>query len=515
MSKVAYPELQDADFVFKALLGHVMFADKLPPCFTSESFLTYIKNKKIPDKIKNHAYIEYRASTNTNVPRQLSIPHPKPYWHLCSCIKEHWEKINQHIGKPEKNFNFCHVRRMKDKKHIFEMSYNGTDKWTQEETILDYGLGCQYIVSADISTCFPSIYAHSIPWAIKGKEWAKKHRTHSWHKNNKNKSAVDKKRLWPNDLDVISRSIKDGETNGLLIGPHSSNIISEIILTQIDCVLQFNGFKNVIRHIDDYEFFAKDEKEAKDFLRILDIELKKHELSLNAKKTKITSFQEFSSSHWISQLNQFSFPENNGHEIGFTTINSYIDYALTLSHDTNNYAALNYAIKVVSTKKISKRAKRLYIKKIAQLALNHPYILPLLENYVFVFINENYSFLDNFLLHLMDRSLQNGATDALAFTFYYAIKYKKNLEIDKKTANNIVELNDCISMLLAFKYAELDKEVRKVFITKADEIKKLSEREQDKFWLFLYETLSVEKLPTSLKDLKNDNIHFLEIGEDI
>jgi hypothetical protein len=91
MSKVAYPELQDADFVFKALLGHVMFADKLPPCFTSESFLTYIKNKKIPDKIKNHAYIEYRASTNTNVPRQLSIPHPKPYWHLCSCIKEHWE----------------------------------------------------------------------------------------------------------------------------------------------------------------------------------------------------------------------------------------------------------------------------------------------------------------------------------------------------------------------------------------------------------------------------------------
>lgn len=166
-------------------------------------------------------------------------------------------------------------------------------------------------------------------------------------------------------------------------------------------------------------------------------------------------------------------------------------------------------------KTLSKRAKRLYIKKIAQLALNHPYILPLLENYVFIFTDENYSFLDNFLLHLMDRSLQNGATDALAFTFYYAIKYKKSLEIDKKTANNIVELNDCISMLLAFKYAESDKKVRKIFIRKADEIKKLSEREQDKFWLFLYETLSVEKLPESLKDLKKDNIHFLKIGEDI
>lgn len=55
-----------------------------------------------------------------------------------------------------------------------------------------------------------------------------------------------------------------------------------------------------------------------------------------------------------------------------------------------------------------------------------------------------------------------------------------------KHANKIVELNDCISMLLAFKYAESDKEVRKVFIAKADEIKKLSEREQDKLWLFFF-----------------------------
>ena len=32
----------------------------------------------------------------------------------------------------------------------------------------DLLIGKKYIVKADISTCFPSIYTHSIPWALVG-----------------------------------------------------------------------------------------------------------------------------------------------------------------------------------------------------------------------------------------------------------------------------------------------------------------------------------------------------------
>lgn len=510
--KVAYPDLSDADYVFDALLGYGMFADKLPPCFTSEGLLKYVKQKTIPRDLENHAYIEYRASRNTNIPRQLAIPHPISYWHLCECIKKHWKEINQHIGKPRKKFNFCHIRKIKDKKHVFEMNYSGVDKWEKEEIILDYALGCQYIVSADISTCFPSIYSHSISWAVKGKKWAKTNRYPSWHSSNIGKNESEKKELWPNDLDVISRSIKDAETNGLLIGPHSSNIISEIILTQIDCALQEKGFNKVIRYIDDYEFFAKDEKEAIDFLRTLETELKQFELALNAKKTKIIKYREFSSHHWISQLNQFSFPKDDDEEIGFTTINSYIDYALTLSHDNNNYAALNYAIKVVSKRKLSKRASRLYIKKILQLALAYPYILPLLEAQVYSFFNGNVDFLDSFLPLLLEKGLQNGSCDVLGFAFYYAIKYDKTLAFDEKTAKNIISLNDCIANLLAFIYADIKgvNNLRKLFINRAREIVRLPERDQDKYWLFIYEVLDRRELPQSLKRLKKANVKFLQ-----
>ena len=81
-------------------------------------------------------------------------------------------------------------------------------------------IGSKYLVNADISTCFSSIYTHSIPWALVGKETSKE------NKGNRQE--------WYNDLDFYVRNTKNGETHGLLIGSHTSNLLSEIILTSID-----------------------------------------------------------------------------------------------------------------------------------------------------------------------------------------------------------------------------------------------------------------------------------------
>lgn len=403
------------------------------------------------------------------------------------------------------------------------MNYEGSDKWEQEELRLNYALGCKYVVSADISTFFPSVYTHSISWAIKDKEWAKKHQCNMNKKKkkkgvqckfNQNQSCLyDDNSLWPNNLDLVSRSMKDGETNGLLIGPHTSNIVSEIILSKVDYILQEAGFTKVIRHIDDYEFFAKDELEANNFLRILTVALKDFELSLNAKKTKIIPYQEYISTDWVSQLSQFIFPDKK--EIGFTSINSYIDYSITLSREYNNFAVLNYAIKVVAGKKLSNRAERLYIKKMCQIAIQHPYILPLLEKYVFKFADKDFSFMHDFLNLFLLRAIENGSTDSIAYIFYYALKYEIKLEYLKgtdfgETIKEIINLNDCISMLIAYKYCQAHSLPLDVFRNKADEVMKYSERDQDKFWLYLYEVLPKSKLPKFLKKLKEANVSFCE-----
>lgn len=54
MVKIAYPDLLDPDYVYDALLGYGMFAEKIPPCFSSLDLLNFTKNNSLPSKVINH-----------------------------------------------------------------------------------------------------------------------------------------------------------------------------------------------------------------------------------------------------------------------------------------------------------------------------------------------------------------------------------------------------------------------------------------------------------------------------
>lgn len=518
MEKLAYTDLTDSNYVFEALLGYGMFSEKLPPCFSSEDIYNYLKSKDL-DKTKPYAAVDYWATKNTNSSRLISIPHPKAHWNLCKKIQANWDEINRAVGRIERKHNYCHVRKIQGEKYIFNMNYSGFDKFNKEENIIDYLLASEYVVSADISTCFPSIYSHSIPWAVKGTSWSKVHQCTS-HKKNKEKGLHcnkykdecpnEKVDLWCNDLDEAVRNSKSGETNGLLIGPHTSNIISEIILTNVDGSLEKSGFKNFVRHIDDYDYFASSEEDAKLFLRQLDIELKMFELTINAKKTKIVKIQNLSHVGWINTLTQYYFP--NKEQIGFNSVKSYLDFAFSLSKQYDDAAVLNYAIKVLSKKKLSKRARRLYVKSIMFYSVNNFYLLPLLEKYVFPLTDEVRDLLIEFLNVLMARAINTGRGDGIAFSFYFALKHSVEIDVDINIQHKLLETNDCISMTIAYKYLKESGVDISLFRDKANEIALGTEREQEKNWIFLYEVLPKSSLKdTFLKELKNNNIEIWKI----
>ena len=394
------------------------------------------------------------------------------------------------------------------------MNYSGFDKFVKEENVIDYLLGSEYVVYTDISTCFPSIYSHSLPWAIKGTSWSKVHQC-TFKKKYKQKGLHckkykdvcpnEKEDLWCNDLDEAVRNSKSGETNGLLIGPHSSNIISEIVLTKVDRYLENSGFKNFLRHIDDYEYFAQSEEDAKLFLRQLDIELKKFELSINAKKTKIEKIENLSHVGWINTLTQYYFP--NKDEIGFNSVKSYLDYAFALSKQYEDSAVLNYAIKVLSQKKLSKRARRLYVKSIMFYSVNNFYLLPLLEEYVFPMADDAKDLMLDFLDVLMSRAISTGRGDGISFSFYFALKHSVKVDIDIEKQKKILETNDCIAMTISYKYLKKIGSDIRLFRDKANEIILNTEREQEKNWIFLYEVLPKSVLKdTFLKELKNNKV---------
>ena len=73
----------------------------------------------------------------------------------------------------------------------------------------------------------------------------------------------------------------------VLIGPHSSNIVSAIILTRLDRKLTQGGYSRLSRHIDDYKWYAQTHEEAEDFVRYLRMLLREYELALNERKLEI------------------------------------------------------------------------------------------------------------------------------------------------------------------------------------------------------------------------------------
>ena len=323
--------------VLTGLLDHGLFAEKIPPCFKTLGLATIVSetmvdlleekdDKKLKGKIDkcNHDYVRYEALRDINIPRHLGIPHPEAYAIQALAISKHWQEVVTHCNQPKPTISRIYVRHVGNG-CIFEMNYKGVERFQLEENEIQWMAGAKFVVEADIAACFPSIYTHCIPWALHNKDEAKK------------TSSLTK--LAGNLLDKCTQNTRDRQTNGLLIGPHASNIISEIILTRIDGVLQNKGYKKVVRHVDDYRFFADTLDEAELFIKDLGLSLRAYEMSLNEKKTRILELPRPSDENWRLVLNRFLFPKDE--ELRFSVIRSFLDLALECAQSAGKSTPLN------------------------------------------------------------------------------------------------------------------------------------------------------------------------------
>lgn len=145
----------------------------------------------------------------------------------------------------------------------------------------------------------------------------------------------------------MTRNPKNGETHGILVGPHTSHILSEIILCEVDFNL-YKKYKNYIRHLDDYVCYTETREEAEQFLIDLNRELRKFDLSINRQKVTIEELPVGVDNEWINKIhNHKTLLKCKGY-IDYKDIRAYIDYITKLTNgNSDNVAILNYAIKVL------------------------------------------------------------------------------------------------------------------------------------------------------------------------
>lgn len=143
----------------------------------------------------------------------------------------------------------------------------------------------KYLLTFDISKCFNSIYTHTIAWAVKDKDFAKRN--------------IGKDGSFENIFDALMQKANYKETNGILIGPEISRIFAEIILQRVDLniVDRLNKSNNkgeiflgknyaIRRYVDDYFVFTNDKKLESKIYSICQEELAHFKLHINESKTK-------------------------------------------------------------------------------------------------------------------------------------------------------------------------------------------------------------------------------------
>lgn len=494
-------ELSPSD-VFDGLLGHGLFAEKLPPILASEDFCAFYKDeiskgsKPCPDK-KWCDYIRYESMRNVCIPRPISIPNPFAYADLCLSIEKYWPDIQSYFSAVSSNQKYknsrIHVRKLKGSYSVFEMSYkNFTYDGSPQDDLVKFS---KYKVSADISNCFPSIYSHAIPWAVKGKADSKVGKLH-----------------WSDEIDEKCRNMKFGETSGILIGPHASNIISEIILSRIDEALVDEGFL-YYRCIDDYTCFCSSMEDSERFIGSLNRLLKEYELSINHKKTQISPLPETSETDWITRLNSVYlgniYTEDGTKQVlPLNILKTYLDTAVRATVDGNDAAPLNYVIKVISSKCLGNKAIRYYINRLKHLVYSFPYLASLMQELVFKPFNISSSDIVEIANAMYKYGFDHDSYEASSYALFWAIE--NCISITVKPEDEVFLTKDCMLMFLSYIYSRQNKFCAAVLSKYETEAKRLMVSDIDRYWLFVYEVLPETKLKGAFKNLKKNKVSFIK-----
>jgi len=155
----------------------------------------------------------------------------------------------------------------------------------------------KYVVKTDIKNFYPSIYTHSISWALHGKLIARADR--------------NKFSLLGNKLDKLFQNANDGCTNGLPIGPAVSDLVADILLATVDreCSKELKKKKIDfvgVRFKDDYRFLCNSKTDAEIIIKTLQTQMRAFNLSLNEGKSDIRELPEGLFRPWTAEYQKYS-----------------------------------------------------------------------------------------------------------------------------------------------------------------------------------------------------------------
>ncbi len=271
------------------------FTEPLPPFITFDQLLKELaridpiklkklfdkKPKNIPEKSELN-YIIYHNQDGRYAWRAFHFINPVLYVNLVNLITEesHWQQIKKRFAELSQKADRIRPLGLPLASQEHRVRDRGAEikNWIEEveQETLRLALKYQYLYHTDIAKFYPSIYTHTIAWALHGREEAKNKR---------------RKKILGNLIDKSIRDMQEGQSNGIPIGSALMNLIAEIILRWADSLVQEEARNNgvsdflILRYRDDYRIFVNREQDGDKLLKVISEVLQKLGLYLNERKT--------------------------------------------------------------------------------------------------------------------------------------------------------------------------------------------------------------------------------------
>lgn len=301
-----------------------------------------------------------------------------------------------------------------------------------------------YCLSVDISHFYNNIYTHMI---------------------SRNAVNMDCVKILEN-LDTFNRCLNFNETKGILIGPYTSSLFSELILSKIDReIIKFLEAKNYDiaydRYCDDYSFFCDSKEQLENnLLPFIEQELSRYKFDINYSKCEIIEFpftsdgfaiKEFTND-FIMKFENDSYDDMTKIELIINSINLlskrkyyYVNYFLEsilnldfekignddeieilidylfsnmLKNDLNSKRTINLIMKIFGIRDIDKKIIiEKWIARVSKITShkNHTVVIWLL--YLINYYKISSSYIEKFVLSCLRK---NELSDILIFEYIYA-----------------------------------------------------------------------------------------------
>ncbi len=418
----------------KKLISKGYFPVQLPPAFSTTVFSKkyklvaqeWEKIKQLPTS-KPEKFSVARSSYNR---RPISIVNPIPYYFLVKEISSSWKEIQKHYKQSK--LTLSNPTILGTERAIKLIKFGEL----HEEKIIRSS-GYRYALITDISQFFPTIYTHTIPWALHGKKEAKL--------NKRNKTYLG------NILDKCSMSLQEWQTMGLPIGPDTSHILAEIIGVAIDLEIKkhMGHWPTGFRYVDDFYLFFSSRHEAESALSKIIKSINHFELHINANKTKIIKIKELVEDSWKYSIKKISISDEKKSQR--RDIHKFFESLLTLANKFDDESVVKYGVRYISTKIIKKSNWDIFEPYLLKIGFSFPNTIQtishVLSTYEYHEYKLNYKNIERFANSLIIEHAISDHHSEVSWALWIIKELK--LKLSKKSIESLSSINSSACLLIA------------------------------------------------------------------